>query len=161
MPIELAGNQYLPSFLPSGYSLSHRVEGAAAQGFGRAVEHVGLHFYSDQLAYFFRNGTDKDAWVFPLIVFVGGDPSWSVTATENRPGTPIDVGMPRATAVYHDGLWSPVAAANGEGKGRLGWVSEGVHSLTVSFPEFVWAVRGSRNHGVSREDLVRMAKSLG
>jgi hypothetical protein len=158
MSVELVGNHYLPSFLPDGYSLSHRVEGGAARGFGKALENIGLHFNDDQLAYVFRTGSGKDAWVYPLAVYAGGDPSWSLTGTEHRRGRRIDIGIKGATAVYHDGMWSPVA---GEGEnGRLEWVADGVHSLTVRFPHFVWAARGSRSHGVSREDLVRMAKSL-
>lgn len=160
MPVELVGHRYLPSFLPTGYSISHQVEGGSAAGFGRALENIGLHFHNDQLVYMFRTGSGKDAWVYPLAVYAGGDPSWELTGTEHRRGRRIDIGIKGATAVYHDGLWSPVAAAAGETHGRLEWVADGVHSLTVRFPHFVWAARGSRNHGVSLEDLVRMAKSL-
>src|SRR5579871_4417475 len=86
----VAGNRYLPSWLPAGYGLEQRVEGQAAQGFG-VVDHATFTFRwaNDELAYVFRNGTDDDAWTYPLLVHVGGDPDWSLTGTEKRQGEPV------------------------------------------------------------------------
>jgi hypothetical protein len=161
MTLPLAGDPYLPSYLPQGYRLSQRVEGPAAQGFGLGEERAAaFRFTEEQLAYVFRNGNEKEAWVHPLTVHLGSDPDWSLTATEHRRGEPVQ--LPGVSAVYHDGMWTPAEAGgqDAEAPGGLTWVKNGTHSLTVRWSGGVWAARGSRRRGVSQADLVRMARSV-
>jgi hypothetical protein len=155
MTLPIAGDPYMPSFVPNGYQLTQRVEGKAAHGFG---------FVDGQLGYLFRNGSDKDAWINPLAVYVGQDNTWSLSATENHAGEATDLGRNDITAVYHDGLWVPGAVGSEvrqtQNGGVLSWLQAGVHSLTVRWSGGIWAVRGSSAIGVAKDDLVQMAQSI-
>jgi hypothetical protein len=164
MALKIAGDPYLPAYIPPGYELIQRVEGKSAQGYGTAdAEARTFRFVDDQLSYVFRNGSEKDAWIFPLSVHLGESGGWALTGTEHRPGEVVELGAAGLKATYHNGIWAP-----GPGKdehrsaagGVLSWLENGVHSLTVSWRDGVWAVRGSEQRGVSRNDLLRMANSV-
>jgi hypothetical protein len=143
-----------PSYVPDGYKLRSRIDGAAARAFGPNPDQVEL---------IYTTGWQDDAWAYPLLVCLTPVGPATLAATERHPGQPTDIAVPGATAVYHDGLW---ALGPGEDERRLDpqsvihWDRIVAHSVTVVWAGGVYAVRGAKTRGVGVDELVRVVKSL-
>jgi hypothetical protein len=142
-----------PSYLPSGYTLSQRVEGADAGGLGQSPNQVGL---------FYRRGTAQDDWHAPLAVFTGPPGASDLVATENHPGEAVDLGVPGITATYHDGMWTIGAGPDQTQAGSvtLYWDTSTNHSITIRWSGGTAAIRGPKARGVGYDELTKMASSL-
>src|SRR5579884_2161115 len=82
MSSPLFGDAYSPTYVPDGYALIDRFVGAPAQGFASIDPANGtLTWQGDEVGYLFRKGSDKESWVYPVIVHVGANPEWELTGT--------------------------------------------------------------------------------
>lgn len=142
-----------PSYVPSGYSLSQRVQGVEAGGFGESSGQTGL---------FYRRGAALDDWLNPLTAYIGPSNAPDLVATENHPGQVVDLGAPEVNAVYHDGMWIIGQGQDQEDAGAtfLHWDTSAIHSITARWPTGMAAVRGPKGRGVGYDELVKVAKSL-
>lgn len=135
----------VPTYLPDEYVFRRRIEGLRSPGFFEQA---------DQVVLIFTKGQSREDWRWPLTVHATADRLAQLDATENHPGASLDLGVPGAAALYHDGWWSP-AAPN---EGGFTWVIGTVHSLTIRTADNALAVRAPRS--VSFNELVSVAFSL-
>jgi len=148
----LAQEKYpTPRYLPNGYRLSAQYIDRP-DGFGGG---------STELALWYVNPKHPQGFNNPLSIYIVPRPQHSsIGATEGRHGTSMILTMVSGAIVsadYHDGFWMP----SPDGLGQLVWNTDNVHSLTFKLHSFTVGVRGSRLVGISREELVRIASSLG
>lgn len=145
-------NMLIVTYVPAGYVLRDRQEGALVLGFGGVDGQVALS-YSQSRA--------LSDLVFPLTVHLGPPASPPLACTENRPGVPISFGG--RSGIHHDGWWAP-GPGNDEQRLPDGsvfhWSRENVHSVTVQTPTATLAVRGSRTRGINVDELRRVAGSV-
>jgi hypothetical protein len=141
----------MPSHVPPGFSLRRQVDGMAARAFRDDP---------DQLTLVYTRGSRREDWTAPLTVHVTRLLDRELTATENRPGTPVDLGKPDVSAVYHNGMWAMDAdLAQAEGPERaLYWHTGSAHSITVRTTDLVLGIRAPRE--LSYAELVKIARSL-
>jgi hypothetical protein len=140
-----------PAHVPYGYQYAFRVEGEAAAGFWGNADQV-------LLTYSFHKEPS-----YPLSVYAAaatGDPT--LQGTEHRAGTPVDLGVPGVSAIYHDGLWAPGPGRDQHVVGQfvLHWDDQEWHSITIRTRDRVYAVRGARSNGVTFDELASVARSL-
>lgn len=135
-----------PRYIPGRFRRRRAIQGVAEPGFGR---------HPHQWIYVYTAGWDEADWTAPLMFFIAPTGGEALAGTEGQPGTPIDIGVASAHAVYHDGLWT---AAPGGG-GRKVWNTSLVHSITARTAQGNVAVRANRNE-VSRNELVRILQSV-
>lgn len=95
-------------------------------------------------------------------VEVGGsdDPAARLVGTEGRDGARVDLGVPNATAVYHDGQWAPGPGRDQVDNGEvvIHWDTESCHSITAAVPAGLVTVRAPRT--VDLEGLLKIARSI-
>lgn len=142
---------HAPTYVPRSYKFHHRIEGPGAAMFGRTDGQVELVFT--------RGGTTRDL-THPLVVAIASSPKGVLAGTERRDGERL--GLENGLAgTYHDGWWAvgPGDAEIFEGGVTLHWERSGVHSLLVTTPAGSVGVRGSRDLGVDRLELVQVAAS--
>ncbi len=142
-----------PSYLPSGYLLAERVDGA--EGFGSGPNQVSL---------FYRRSLQSDDVHYPLVVYIAPSGSAELAATEGGPSQPLDLNVPAVTAVYHDGMWAP---GGGDSEKNIGgqtvihWEgASGFHSITAHTATNTFGVRAPKNRGVGFDELVKVVRSL-
>lgn len=140
-----------PARIPDGFRLRNRVDGPVAGGFPPEAEQtLLLHTRSWRMEDIRR----------PLLVFATPDVDQELIGTHDRAGTPVDLGIPGVSAVYHDGVWQ-VDADIFEAEGldaAMRWDTTSVHSLTVRTADRVFGVRAPREIDV--EELVAVVRSL-
>lgn len=143
-----------PGYVPPGYRLTSTLHGELFAGL------VGPH---EQALLVYTRGWSDETFRRPLSVHVSPPENAAVLfGTEEKRGETVDIGVPDASAVYHDGRWE---LGNGHDRRAAGdvvvhWGLGDEHSLTVRHATRVYAVRGSRRNGVSLGELVRVAQSL-
>lgn len=84
-----------PAYVPAGYELSQRLDGSEAPALGPSTE----------LALMYRAGNSKEDWRNPLQVYIATSDAATLAATENQPGSQVEMGIADVEAVYHDGWW--------------------------------------------------------
>jgi hypothetical protein len=141
-----------PTFIPNGFEIRRTMQGKDVIG-------IGIH--PSQFALVYTKGWERDDWVYPLIFFVRPDSVGpALAATADHPGTPVDLERPDLAGIYHDGWWTlerPPTEADGP---NLIWETSRIHSVTVSGPDFKFAIRGAKVWApVSASELIQMAKS--
>jgi hypothetical protein len=113
------------------------------------------------VALIYTRGWEVEDWNSPLTIHASPAGEGILAGTENRPGEPVDLGIPSATAVYHDGLWAP---GSGEDERDLGdviihWDRTNAHSITIRASNGTYAVRAPKAD-VAFDELVEVARSL-
>lgn len=153
MPTDSSVRGISPSYVPDEFTFRRRLEGSETGGFGDDPTQVGL---------IYTRGWDHTDSAYPLIVYAAQPVETDLAATENRPGVPVDLGIPGVQAVYHDGLWAfgpGEAQVNLEGGVTIHWERSGAHSITIYSPDGTYAVRAPKDT-VAFDELARVAKSL-
>jgi len=153
MPSVASPRRAGPSYIPNGYQFQRQREGVDAAGFGRDPHQVAL---------LYTRGWQYEDWVYPLSIYIVPLGAAALAATEQHPSRRVDIGIPGAVAMYHDGLW---ASGLGEDELHLGsvvlhWDRKAVHSITVHRGNHTYAVRGPKHRGVGFEELVKIAQSV-
>jgi hypothetical protein len=141
----------MPSHVPSGFALRRQIDGTAAKAFRDDPEQVTLVY---------TRGFQRADWTAPMTVHITRLLDRELTATEGRPGTPVDLGKPGVSAVYHNGMWAmdaDLAEAQGA-ENSLYWHTGSAHSITVRTEDHVLGIRAPRD--VSFSELVKVASSL-
>jgi hypothetical protein len=143
-----------PQWIPDGYKLFRRVEGALFEGFPGDEQQAILMFG--------RGWRDVDAYR-PLLIYLAGEISEPILfGTEEQAGSLLRL-ADGTESVYHDGRWE---LGRGEGEaqtpsgGFVHWDTSEWHSITAVVQGRVFAVRGSRLNAVGLEELRRVADSL-
>ena len=138
-----------PRYLPHGYIYAWARSGESAGGFWGVA---------DQAVAVYTPGTDSHD---PLFIYSTRDPRAELIGTESRAGEKVDLGT-HGTGIYHDGLWKlgPGHDQQAVGDLVLHWDAGNVHSLRFRSGGLLFAVRGSRTRGVTRDELVKVARSL-
>jgi len=141
-----------PSWAPVGFKLQHRFTGQAAGGFNAAGH--------EQVAFVHSRIGKNDEYNSPLMVFVAAAKGQELDGTNGHEGTQISLGIPGATAIYHDGMWYVDGASLQEvGLDKaMQWRTDLVHSITVHAGDRTIAVRARRD--VELKDMVQMVRSL-
>jgi hypothetical protein len=141
-----------PSWAPLGFKLQHRFTGEAAGGFHGAG--------NEQVAFVHSRIGRDDEHNFPLMVFVTAAKGRELDGTNGHAGTEISLGLPGATAIYHDGMWYVDGAALHEVglEKSKHWRTDLVHSITVHAGDRTVAVRAKRD--VELKDMVQIVRSL-
>jgi hypothetical protein len=143
-------DEITPGRLPAGFQLRRRVEGTALVGFtGPQGQEL-----TDQVTLIHTRGRGYLDSRFALTVHVTSTPAARLFATEGRAGISVDIGIPGAKAVYHDGWWTPPETDGG----RAVWGVGTMHSITVYAADRVLGVRAPRNVGL--QELLDVAKSI-
>ncbi|MGV9308963.1 hypothetical protein ACWDLG_36800 [Nonomuraea sp. NPDC003727] len=132
-----------PSYVLRGFKFQFRTEGPEAPGFGTL---------ENQIALVYTRGSSHEEQASPLVVCFVAEPGRTLEGTENRPGIAVDLGIPGASAVYHDGLWMFTGP-----DGDRYWAPN-AHSVTVNAPGGTYALRAPRDVGA--DELVKVARSL-
>ncbi len=151
-----------PKYLPRDYQLVE-VYANRTDGFGG----------SDERALWYSNPKNLQGFNNPLAVYVTRQPKRS-SLVAMRQGSPIALNLASGASVqadYHDGLWMRDPSASNvplsnqiqlrDGSGVLVWVTSNAHSLTFNMGGFTVGIRGARMAGVERNELIRVASSLG
>jgi hypothetical protein len=141
LPIE----RMRPRESPRGYSFRRVVFGPMAGGFP-GVERQCRFVYT-------RGATGSDLHD-QVSVHVSEKPAMNLSATEKQAGEPCPITVPGASAVYHDGWWTPPQA----GSELPVWQSGQIHSVTVRTADRICGIRAPR--GVPQDELVRVAESI-
>jgi hypothetical protein len=140
------------AYVPPGYALRDRQEGALILGFGGVDGQVALAY---------ARSTELVDLVLPLTVHTGPPDAPSLSCTENRNG--VEIPLAGGAATYHDGWWAPgdgYAAQWLPDGSVFHWGREDVHSVTVRTPNATLAVRGARSRGIGLDELCRVAASV-
>lgn len=145
-----------PTYLPSGFALRRQITGEGVVGLGRDPHQVGLVY---------TVGWDREALMYPLLVFVRPDGGAELACTERRPGLPIDLGMPAVNALYHDGWWQLNPNRDLEPDRIVAWDASTVHSISVTYNAIQFAVRAARHATslaatVSLPELTKISRSM-
>jgi len=151
-----------PKYLPRDYQLVE-VYANRTDGFGG----------SDERALWYSNPRNLQGFNNPLTVYVTRQPKRS-SLVATRQGIPVALSFSSgasAQAEYHDGLWMRDPSAPNvpssnqlqlrDGSGVLVWVTSNAHSLTFNMGGITVGIRGARMAGVDRNELIRVASSLG
>jgi hypothetical protein len=141
-----------PAHVPRGYRYAFSIEGEAAAGFWGNADQVLLN-------YSFHREPSYPLAVFATVPAGGVD---VLHGTEQRRGTPVDLGVPGVSATYHDGLWASGPGRDQQVVGQfvLHWDDREWHSITIRAGDRVFAVRGARSNGVTFDELTSVARSL-
>jgi len=136
-----------PAYVPDGFSLRRRIPQGAEPGFGRI---------KDQTVLIYTTGWSDSDWNYPLVFYVALPGAPELVATEQRPGSRVELpgGL---TGEYHDGIWVAQVDAHANFLG-MQWREGGTHSITVRTPRASLAVRGPRSLATS--ELARMLSSF-
>jgi hypothetical protein len=142
-----------PSYLPPGYYYYATHAPERIGGFGLEWD-VGSHTYAREHDRDQRPG---------LEVHVAKPGASSLAATETRQGVQIDLGLPHATTIYHDGMWDV-----GPGPDQrsfppdiiMHWEGSEYHSITLRTAKATYGIRGSKRRGVDLDQLILIARSL-
>lgn len=143
-----------PTYLPPGYEFRQRRLDEAAEGFRDEP---------DQVAFIYTQGWEQSDWAYPLIIYLAPPGTTRpVSGTEDHLATNINLDIQATSALYHDGWWSPGPGDEQivDGDVMIHWDRSDTHSLTVSSDIAVYAIRGMRSHGVTLEELVKVASSI-
>lgn len=135
-----------PGYVPSGFEPRRTLDSTTEPGFGRDP---------DQVITIYTHGWDESDWISPLMLVVGTAGSSALVGTENRPGDPIDIGIPGVAAFYHNGVWT----AASDGSGRVVWNTEYAHSISAASTALRVAVRANKRQ-VSIAELTRVLQSV-
>jgi hypothetical protein len=141
-----------PSYVPPGYTLRRRFDGADARGFGRTDDQCVLIYTSDW---------SDEAWHHALAVYQGHGGSLQLANTRGHAGERVDLGLADVQAIYHDGVWAPGPGPQQRTLGQaliVHWDSALAHSVTVRARDLVVAVQGPKT-SLDRTVLARMAES--
>lgn len=137
-----------PGYLPDGYRLA-RVAYDQGDGFrGRPTELIQSYV---------RAGDPSSAK--PLQVLVSRSMR-TMSSTEGHVAERIKVRSLTGSASvaeyaeYQDGLWSPLSS------GSAYWDTSDAHSLVLGLNGMTIGIRGSREAGISRRELIRIAESM-
>jgi len=151
MPSPPSLERLQPSYLPEGYQLRRD-----------APEHRGRSSTSSQAALTYTRGWELDDWLHPLKISSPSSAEASHATTNRHAGDPINLGLPGITAIYHDGSWAPGPGEDARSVGEtvIHWERGSVHSITMRGSNGVATVQGSRARGVTRDELVKIARSL-
>lgn len=135
-----------PGYVPSGFELRRKLDSTTEPGFGRDP---------NQVITIYTHGWDESDWISPLMLVFGTPGPSALVGTENQPGDPIEIGVSRVAAHYHNGAWT----AASDGSGRVVWNTEYAHSITAASPALRVAVRGNKRQ-VSIAELTRVLQSV-
>lgn len=144
-PNPIATASVAPKHMAQGFTLRRRLDGPRAPGFWGE---------DDQVTLVHTRGRTSSDWLNPISVHVTANTKAVLSATENRPGVGVDVGLEGVEAIYHDGWWAPSAT----GAGMPRWLTGTVHSVTIRTSQRVFAVRAPASVPVS--ELVAIAAGL-
>jgi hypothetical protein len=143
-----------PSYIPNGYRLQAELAGQIFMAFPGEAEQLRLTY---------TKGFRDSHFTKPLFIYVSPPQNSPVLAgTEKQRGQVLDVGIPGAQAVYHDGLWQlgPGYDQRFTGDVFVHWDFSDQHSLTVTHDRVFFGARGSRMNDISLEELVKIARSF-
>lgn len=134
------------SVIPDGYSRTSRLNGADAYPGDRRreVADAAVDVYTKDDAGYEERGRSAIQlvrWPSPNVV---------LPATEEVDGVEIPSRLRGATARYHDGWWTPI-------DGEISWVTDMVHSVSITDSSHTVAVRGPVHIDSSR--LLRIAEA--
>jgi hypothetical protein len=142
---KIATDEVRPRYLPTGFAYRRRMDGTASSGFLDVA---------DQVTLVHSRSTRIEDLRTPFTVHVADQPGIELSATEQRPGVSVDLGVPDAKAVYHDGWWT----APEPGSQAPIWQVGSVHSITVHTATRTYAVRAGRD--VPLDELVAAIRSV-
>lgn len=141
-----------PPYIPSGYRLAWKTEGPVATDFidNRAGK-----------SYWYVSQAGNAAYAYALSVHYSTSAVGPLMGTSGRDGEVVDVGLAGLTASYHDGIWALGAGPyqRSDFGITLHWETAVAHSLSVFGAGLAIAVRGSKIHGITRDELVRIAQA--
>lgn len=145
----------IPHYIPEGYSLIGEYKGEV-DGFRTGESEIKLAYLSPNVN---RRG------IFgPLFIFIS-------PMTDNHFGGTVDakpevmelrIGDVTVEARYFDGAWN--RAPNGEtvlpNGTRVTWNTRNLNSLVFALDGFMIGIRGSKQAGVGRTELIKIASSF-
>lgn len=155
LPPDVAASLPFPTVLPSGFDFNRAVLNRP-DGFRGGASEVALFYVR----------ADSHTRPQNLIVFVASKPTREyIIGCVDRMPEQIEIvandGRVLSTR-YYDGAWVP--ARDGEYRHRSGatlsWSFSATHSLIVEYNDLLVGIRGSRQHGIQKSDLLAMAASL-
>lgn len=146
----------MPTYIPEGYSLLGVYRG----------EPDGFRTGNAEIKFAYLNPTVIQHHIYaPLFVFVSPMTDNFFGGTENH--TPellkLQIGDETVQAKYFDGCWRQ--APNGEtilpNGTRVTWNTRNLNSLVFPFDGYMIGIVGSKQGGVGRAELMKMASSFG
>lgn len=146
----------IPHYVPEGYSLVGEYRGEP-DGFRTGDSEIKLAYLNPKVT--------RKLIFGPLFVFVSPMTDNFFGGTENH--TPellkLQIGDETVQAKYFDGCWRQ--APNGEtilpNGTRVTWNTRNLNSLVFPFDGYMIGIVGSKQGGVGRAELIKMASSFG
>ena len=140
-------------YVPDGWRLTY-IATPRKHGFGSATDVMWL----------FGRPNSNANYSFPLQVIVSKESSGQLwgTAGVSPEIRPLQRAGGITEAGYFNGMWSPDPSGTrvSSDGGRWSWNTNNGHALICRLSDFVIAVRGYREAGVTEDELVRVAEGV-
>jgi hypothetical protein len=139
-----------------GFRLAGEVHGREAGGFWR-----GLTASDKQVAIHYRKRQSQQGVHSNISIYWDPEPDSVLVGTTNHPGQLVTVNSKSAT--YHDGTWMPgpgLDEINVLTDGKAHWGRDFVHSITMSTPKGVFALRCPYSVVSRKDQMIRVFSSI-